>query len=130
MRSRNWAEISSRIRIGSQLATPSGRARFEVYQNDGERVRIRTLRTNAIISIPYTCFEEALNFLEGKGWVNIGAIHGQPGVRSLDECLQNLTHGKSIASYVATILETASFVEINRKYPAKIRLADPGLKMY
>ena len=115
-------EIASKIPRGSILKTPSGRAEFEIYHIDGERIMIRVPVTNTIIKIPAACFEESSIFLRGKGWIRIGAVHGAACRGSFDEFVQRFTSETSAASYVAPILEKAGIVKIDRKRPARIKL--------
>lgn len=115
-------EITKRVRIGDVLQTPSGRSRFEIHHINADRVVIRVGKKGTMVAIPSSCFEGAPDFLRGKGWVRIGATHGVAHEGTLDRYLQSLSHGTSVASYVASILERASIVEIARKRPAKIRL--------
>ena len=53
----------------------------------------------------------------GKGWARIGAIHEISNEASLDSFLKRFTHGTSIASYVAPLLELAEIAEIDRSRP-------------
>lgn len=115
-------EITRKIRIGEVLQTPSGRARFEVYHIDPDRVMIRVGRKETLLTIPSSCFDAARDYLKGKGWVRIGAVHGVADDRTLERCLQRFTHGTSAASYVAPILEKSGIFEIDRRRPARIRL--------
>ena len=114
-------EITRKIRIGEILQTPSGRSQFKIYHINADRVMIQT-KKGTILTIPASCFESVPNFLRGKDWVKIGAKHGIANEETLDGFLQRFTHGTSIASYVAPILERTSIIEIDRKLPAKIRL--------
>jgi hypothetical protein len=107
--------------LPSQLETPSGR-RFKIIHIDGEKVIVVTGKKPTRIKIPASALEDVPNFLEGKGWVRIGAIHGISDEASLDGFLKEFTYGTSIASYVAPILELAGIIEIDRRRPARIRL--------
>jgi len=115
--------ILSKIPPGSLLRTPSGRASFMVEHVDARGV---TLRVGAgwTIYVPKDCWEGIPDFLRGRGWVLIGATHGDPPRDSLDDYLQQFTHGTSAASYVASILERILLVQIDRHKPSKIRLLE------
>jgi len=100
------------------------RAQFEFYHVDSEKVIIRTEK-GSLIKIAAPCLEDAPNFLRGKGWIRIGALHETSHGETLDSFVKRFTHGTSVASYVAPILEKAGIVNIDRRYPAKIRLKTP-----
>ena len=102
------------------LATSSGR-RFRVTHIDGAKVLIETGEKPTILKIPASALEEAPNFLRGKGWVRIGAIHEITDELSLDSFMKRFSHGTSMASYVAPLLELAQIAEISRARPARIR---------
>jgi len=114
-------EITRKIHLYEVLQTPSGRSQFEIYHIDPDRVVIKT-KSGTIISIPASCFIETPKFLREKNWVRIGAVHETASNDTLESHLQNFTHGTSVASYVAPILERAGIVEINGNRPAKLRL--------
>jgi len=103
------------------LETPSGK-QFKVVHIDGEKVLVETGRTPTTLRIPGSALEEAPRFLRGKGWVRIGAVHELSSETSLDSFLKRFSHGTSLASYVASLLELAGIAEIDRTRPAKIRL--------
>ncbi len=103
------------------LETPSGK-RFKIIHIDGEKVLIETGQKPSILKIPASVLEEAPNFLRGKGWVRIGAIHEVSHELSLDTFIKRFSHGTSLASYIAPLLELAEIAEIDRSRPAKIRL--------
>jgi len=114
--------ITSRIpRFPHTLDTPSGK-QFKITHIDGEKVLIETGKKPSILKIPASALEEAPNFLRGKGWVRIGAVHEVSDVMSLDTFIKRFSHGTSLASYVAPLLELAEIAEIDRSRPAKIRL--------
>ena len=115
-------KITRGIPVGSLIKTPSGRSQFEVYHIDPDRVMIRVGKRGYILTIPASCFEGVPDFLRGKGWIRIGAIHNAALEGTFDEYVQRSTHGTSAASYVAPILERIGIIEIDRKRPARIRL--------
>jgi len=103
------------------LETPSGK-QFKVVHIDGEKVLIETGRKPTTLKIPASALEKSPNFLRGKGWVRIGSVHELSNETSLDTFLKKFSHGTSLASYVAPLLELAEIAEIDRSRPAKIRL--------
>ena len=115
-------QITQRIPIGVFVKSPSGRATFEIYHIDADRVMIKTGKKETIISIPASCFEDAPKFLRSRGWVRIGAIHGPSDENTFDFFVKQYMYGTSVASYVAPILEMSGIVEIDRTRPAKIKL--------
>ena len=114
--------ITSRIpRFPHTLDTPSGK-QFKITHIDGEKVLIETGKKPSTLKIPASALKEAPNFLRGKGWVKIGAVHEISDELSLDTFIKRFSHGTSLASYVAPLLELAEIAEIDRSRPAKIRL--------
>lgn len=99
--------VTQRIPINSILTTPSGRAEFEFYHIDGEKIIIKT-RGGTYIKIPGPCFEELPAFLRKRAWTKIGASHetSRTSIVTVDDFLKSLGHGVSTASYVAAILES------------------------
>jgi len=106
------------------LETSSGK-QFKVIHIDGEKVLIETGKKPSTLRIPASALEEASNFLRGKGWIRIGAVHEISDELSFDTFLKRFSHDTSLASYVAPLLELAEIAEIDRNRPAKIRLKLP-----
>ena len=117
-------EILRRVAPGVRLTTPSRRVPFMVEEVDPRGVVLRVGRTGSRIRIPAECLEGVPDFLRDKGWVRIGAIHGKPCKGSLEDYLQQFTHGTSVASYVVPILERISIVQVDRRRPARVRLVE------
>ena len=113
--------ITTKISPGMKISTPSGRAEFEIYHIDALRVIILVGKKRSPIKIPAQCFEDIPQFLTGKGWVRIGAIHETIQEHTLDTFVKQYTR-RSTASYIAPILEKAKIIEIDRNIPAKVRL--------
>jgi len=103
------------------MKTPSN-SPFKVTHTDSEKILIETGKKPSVLKIPASALEEAPDFLRGKGWIRIGAVHEISNELSLDTFLKRFTHGTSMASYVAPLLELADIAKIERKRPAKIRL--------
>ena len=115
--------ILSMVSQGTVLRTPSGRASFKVERVDSEGVMLR-VGAGWPIRISKDCWEGVSDFLSRKGWVLIGATHGEPPRGSLDDYLQRFTHGVSAASYVVPILERILLVQVKRSKPSKICLVE------
>ena len=117
--------IMRTLSSGSVLTTPSGRSTFRIEEVNARGVMIRVGSIHAWpIYIPAECWEGIPNFLRKREWIMIGATHGKPPQDSLDEYLQQFTHGTSAASYVAPILEKIGLVQLNRRKPSRIRLIE------
>ncbi|MFQ5758889.1 MAG: hypothetical protein ACE5IF_04360, partial [Candidatus Bathyarchaeia archaeon] len=56
------------------LKTSSGR-QFKVNHTDPEKILIETGKRPTKLKIPASALEEAPDFLRGKGWIRIGAVH-------------------------------------------------------
>lgn len=117
-------KITQKIPLHSIIKTPSGKAQFDFYHIDGEKVVIKT-EGGSYIKIPATCFDDAPSFLRGRGWIRIGALHDTSYEETFDSFVKRFTSGTSVASYVAPILEKVGIVEIDRSRPAKLRLKTP-----
>ena len=115
-------QITRHITPGSILKTPSGRAEFEVYHIDSQRVVLSVGLSRTPLTIPAQCFEDIPKYLAGKGWVKLGATHQKSNEDTLDTYIKQYTKGTSAASYVAPILEKSNIAVIDRKKPAKIKL--------
>ena len=108
---------------GSILKTPSGRATFRIEKCSRDGIRVIVGEKGWPINVPAECWEGISDFLRGRGWVKIGAIHERnPEPGSLDQYVQQFTYGRSAASYVAPILERAGLIKIDRGRPNKILL--------
>ena len=112
--------ILETLKEGLVLETPSGRAKFIIQRLNGEGVEI-TVGAGLPILLPRNLWDSLASFLEGKGWVRIGSIHGKAEKGTLDYFVQQFTNGRSAASYIAPILEKAGLVEISRSQPSRLR---------
>ena len=117
--------LMGKLKDGDTLGTPVQGKEFTVKhisEIDLQLVIGKSRRT----TIPAKCLNEIPNFLKGKDWVEIGAIHDyacKPG--SLEDYINNSKPEKtSVGNYVASILEHVGIVEINRKPPSKVRLSN------
>ena len=125
----SWSEmrivkrIVDQILPGTVLKTPSRHSSFRVESVDSGGVMLR-VGAGWPICVPKDCWEGIPDFLRGRGWVLIGATHGDPPHGSLDDYLQKFTHGTSAASYVVPILERILLVQVDKGKPGKIRLVE------
>ena len=115
-----YYQICNRISSGTIFESPSGRSEFKWIHSDPLRVMLEVGPKKTIITIPSHCFQELADFLKGREWVEIRAIHGTPRLGSVDELLQKCA-GRSVASYVIPIFKRAGFVEVSRKKPMRVR---------
>jgi hypothetical protein len=117
--------VTQRIPSGSILSTPSGKSHFEVAHVDAEKILVKTSNNN-FITIISSSLQDTPKFLQGKGWVKIGASHSttEASISTFDDFLKTYNSGVSTASYVVSILEKIGIIEVNRVRPAKIRLRE------
>ena len=112
------------------MKTPSGKE-FKIVHINSEKIIVETGKKPSRLKIPVSALEEIPDFLRGKGWVKIGAIHEiSSNEVSLDSFLKKYSHGTSLAAYVAPLLELAGIAEICRLRPAKIRLRECNEQSY
>ena len=115
--------IRKHLRPGQQLLTPSRGAQFTIHSLDRNGVTLLFGAKETVTPLPWACWEESLDFLDGKGWVEIGgrfAVDADPS--TLDGFLRRYIK-RSTASWVAAVLEAAGLVESDGGRPAKVRLA-------
>ena len=116
-----YNKISDEVSPDALFQTPSRRSSFIYKKSSQSKVYLEVGDSRTKISIPSLCFDTLPEYLEGKGWVRIGATHGMPPQGSIDEYLQQLTGGLSVASYVLPILEELDIIEFNSTRPMKAR---------
>lgn len=112
--------LMGKLKAGDILVTPIQGKKFKVESISPSGITL-ILGKKWRTPIPADCWNGIPNYLFDKGWVEIGAIHGisKPGT------LENYIDGfisRSAGNYVASILEHAGIVEIDRDLPSKIRL--------
>jgi hypothetical protein len=115
--------LSKKLSAGDILVTPVQRKEFTIENISPKGITL-VLGTQWKTEIPANCWEGIPDFLKGKGWVVIGAIHDYGAVPGTLEDYVNKTkpQKRSTGNYVASVLEIAGIAEINRKPPSKIRL--------
>jgi hypothetical protein len=112
--------LMGKLKAGDVLVTPVRAKKFKVESISPSSITL-ILGKKWRTPIPANCWNGIPNYLKGKDWVEIGAIHGisKPGT------LENYIDGfvpRSAGNYVASILEHAGIVEIDRNLPSKVRL--------
>ena len=103
------------------LPTPTGQATFTVNAVDTFGVVLLFGAQRTATRFDWDCLEGVPAFLEGRGWVSVGAnrdVHGNPG--TLDEYLKHHVR-RQTANYVAAMLDHAGVVELERSRPARVR---------
>ena len=115
-----FQEIRNKILVGTLFSTPSGRSTFFWSKSDELKVQIKIGSKKTLLTIPSDCFDKLPEFIMNKEWVLIGATHGTPPKGSVDEFLQQFSHGTSVASYVVPIFEKMGIIEVSKNQPKKI----------
>lgn len=114
--------IRDHIVAGTRLPTPTGTATFVVHQLRQTDVVLLLGQTEAWTPLRWEWLEGALKFLQGRGWVHVGANRVLPGdPATLDGYLKGCLK-RQTANYVAVLLERADLVELDRERPARVRL--------
>lgn len=117
--------LMGKLKDGDILVTPVQSKRF-IVEHISEAEVILLIGEGWRTTIPAKCLNGIPNFLKGKDWVEIGAIHdyaSKPG--TLEDYMNNSKPEKrSTGNYVASILEHAGIVDIDRKPPSKVRLSN------
>ncbi len=117
--------LMSELKDGDKLGTPVQNKEFIVEHISRAEV-ILFIGKRRRTTIPASCLNGIPNFLKGKDWIEIGAIHDyacKPG--TLEDYVNDSKPEKtSVGNYVASILEHAGIVDIDRKPPSKVRLTN------
>ena len=120
--------LLGKLKDGDTLGTPVRGKEF-IVKHISEAEVLLVIGKNRRTAIPAECLNGIPNFLKGKDWVEIGAIHDyacKPG--SLEDCINNSKPEKTSAgNYVASILEYTGIVDIDRRVPSKVRLSNNKL---
>jgi len=115
--------LMGKLKDGEKLGTPVRSKEF-IVKHISKVGAILLIGKGRKTTIPSKCLNGIPNFLKGKDWVEIGAIHeyaSKPG--TLEHYINSSKPEKtSIGNYVASILEHAEIVDIDRKPPSKVRL--------
>ena len=113
--------IRHHVHSGQRLHTPSRSAPFVVGRIDAAGVTLLLGQQKTATPLAWDCWEGVIQFLSGKGWVEIGgrySVDADP--RTLDGFLKGYIK-RATAGWVAAVLEAAGLVEIDGGHPAKVR---------
>lgn len=115
--------ITNTIHSGDKLHTPTQGAEFEVAQVGGNGIVLLLGKKHAWTPLSWDCLEGILDFLRGRGWVDIGGkfdISADPTTLDgyLKTCIKRATAG-----WVAVVLERSGVIEIDRGRPARVRIS-------
>jgi len=117
--------LMGKLKDGDILATPVQSKRF-IVEHISEAEVIILIGEGWKTTIPAKCLNGIPNFLKGKDWVEIRAIHDYASKQGTleDYVNKNKPEKRSAGNYVASILEHAGIVDIDRKPPSKVRLSN------
>jgi hypothetical protein len=114
--------IRAHIAAGARLPTPTGSATFIVHELRESELVLLLGDKQAWTPLSWECLEGTLKFLQGRGWVRVGANRVLPGdPATLDGYLKGCLK-RQTANYVAVVLQRAHLVELDRGPPARVRL--------
>ena len=119
--------IRGNIAEGRVLHTPIRNSAFSIARisKDGIVLLIGAKQSRTVIA--WSILEELLTWLQGRGSVEIGGgytLVGQPG--TLDGFLKARIK-RDVAGWVASLLEAADLVDIDRKRPAQLRARETNV---
>lgn len=118
--------LLKRLMPGEQLRTPVMGSKFLVRNVSPTGVTL-ILGGGWKTPIPAECWNGIPTFLKGRDWIEIGAIHGRSKSGTLEKYIDGFI-SRSAGNYVASVLERAGIVEIDRQRPSKIRLISSSLE--
>jgi len=113
--------VRRNLYVGQELPTPTGKASFTIDTIEDLGIRVSKLTQR----ITWEELENVPQYMTSCGNImQIGATKGEAKPDTLEECLRQTSGGKTMkASYVASILESADIVKIDRNNrPMRIRL--------
>jgi len=120
--------LQQKLVAGMKLVTPIRGKEFLIESISNNEVML-IIGSKWRTPISANCLNGIPHFLKGKGWVEIGAIHdyaSKPG--TLEDYINNSKpKRRSTGNYVASVLEYAGIVKIDRKLPSKVRLIKSSL---
>ena len=118
-----FEKIRRSIQPGEIFCTPSEEVPFSVETIDADNVTFRVGEGKWKIKVPTECWEGIPDYLRGRGWVRIGAVHDTADEGTLEAYLDKYVQSSS-SSYVVPILEHIGIVEVRRSRPAEVRLIE------
>jgi len=114
--------VREAVAPGDQLQTPSQGAPFTVQTVDDRGVVLLFGKKETATPISWSVLEGVADFLAGRGWVLIGSVFdAHADDRTLDGYLKSHIK-RATAGWVASLLERAKVVQIDRDRPSKVRL--------
>lgn len=114
------SQLMGKMNPGQLLYTPIQKKKFKIHSIYPSGITL-ILGKKWKTPIPAACWDGIPGYLKGKGWVEIGAIHGISKPGTLENYIDRFIP-RSAGNYVASILEYAGIVEIERSLPSKVRL--------
>ena len=115
--------IRAAVPSGARLSTPARGAPFVVARVDDRGIVLLLGEQQAWTPLTWDCLEGIVPFLAGKGWVEIGSRYEtRVDPNTLDGYLKGCLK-RATAGWVAAVLERSGLVEIDRRRPARVRLA-------
>ena len=113
--------IRAKIHAGQRLGTPSQGAPFIVERIDARGVVLLFGEKETPTPFSWDALEEALDFLLGRGWVQIGGVFDTSSTSgTFDEHLKGYMK-RATANWVASMFEAAGLVQIDRNRPSRVR---------
>lgn len=116
--------LMGKLKDGDKLVTPVRRKEF-IVEHISETKTILMVGRGRRTVVPAKYLNGIPNFLKGKDWVEIRATHSKESRPGTLEAYMNYykPERRGISNYVASILEYAEVVDIDRKLPSKVRLS-------
>jgi hypothetical protein len=115
--------VRTAVKQGDVLPTPTGRAEFIVGSVDVQGVTLLFGPKRTPTFFSWLVLEGVQDYLEGRGWVSIGAnrdVGGKAG--TLDWYLKQHV-ARQTANYVAVLLVRSKVLELDAMRPARVRLS-------
>ncbi len=106
----------------TRFESPKTKKSFIISDIDSEGVSLIIGSKKSNVRISAECLNKLPAFLCGKNWVNLTSNHEKESNNALEGHIKKYTNGVSAAEYVATILESAGVISIDRKDPIKVMM--------
>jgi len=114
--------IRENIRCGERLETPAQRKPFTVDTIDRNGVALLFGKQQTRTPFKWVVLESVRTEFLNSGWIVIGGrrdVEGEPG--TLDGFIKQVVNRDS-AGYIASLLEAAGVVELDRSRPGRMRV--------
>ena len=116
------AGVRAAVDRGDQLDTPTGAGRFAVQTIDDRGVVLLLGVGQAPTLLTWSCLEGIPGFLSTGAWVRVaGRYDTAAEAGTLDHYLKKHVN-RATAGWVASLLERAGVVDLDRGRPARVRL--------